>query len=265
MSELQPADIPVVILCGGKGTRIREASENLPKPMIDIGGKPIVWHIMKIYGSYGFRRFVLLLGYKSWTIKEYFLTYREQVSDFTIRLDNSDKPVFHNDDYDEDFEISLVYTGLETLTGGRLSRARSFLDADTFMLTYGDGVADVAVDELLAHHRRSGVLGTVTAVHPTSRFGELTTEGDRVLTLAEKPELHTGLVNGGFFVFEREVLDRLSDDSPMLETGLLQQLATERQLSYFVHRGFWRGMDTYREYVELNGLWDQGAAAWRRW
>lgn len=265
MSELQPADIPVVILCGGKGTRIREASENLPKPMIDIGGKPVVWHIMKIYGSYGFRRFVLLLGYKAWTIKEYFLRYREQVADFTIRLDNSDNPVFHSDDYDEDFEVTLAYTGLDTLTGGRLSRARRFIDADTFMLTYGDGVADVAVDELLAHHQRVGRLGTVTAVHPTSRFGELTTAGDLVVTLAEKPELQTGLVNGGFFVFQRDVLDLVHDDSPMLETHLLQELANAEQLSYFVHRGFWRGMDTYREYVELNGLWDEGKAAWRRW
>lgn len=265
MSDLQPADIPVVILCGGKGTRIREASENLPKPMIDIGGKPIVWHIMKIYGSFGFRRFVLLLGYKSWTIKEYFLRYRENVSDFTIRLDNSDHPVFHNADYDEDFEVSLVYTGLDTLTGGRLSRARSFIDAGTFMLTYGDGVADVAIDQLLAQHQASGALGTVTAVHPTSRFGELSIEGDRVVNLAEKPELQTGLVNGGFFAFQRDVLDMVDDESPMLETGLLQELANRNELSYFVHQGFWRGMDTYREYQELNGLWDAGKAAWRRW
>lgn len=265
MSELRPADIPVVILCGGMGTRIREASENLPKPMIDIGGKPMVWHIMKIYGSFGFRRFVLLLGYKAWTIKEYFLSYREQVSDFTLRLDNSDQPIFHSDDYDEDFEVSLVYTGLETLTGGRLSRARRFLDADTFMLTYGDGVADVRLDELLAHHQRTGLLGTVTAVHPTSRFGELTIDGDRVTALAEKPELNAGLVNGGFFVFQRDVLDLVDDHAQMLETGLIQQLARSGQLTYFVHRGFWRGMDTYREYVELNKLWDSGEAAWRRW
>jgi glucose-1-phosphate cytidylyltransferase len=265
MSELQPADVPVVILCGGKGTRIREASESLPKPMIDIGGKPIVWHIMKLYGSYGFRRFVLLLGYRSWTIKEYFLRYREQVSDFTVRLDDSDQPVFHGDTYDEDFEVSLIYTGLETLTGGRLSRARSFLDADTFMLTYGDGLADVDLGRLLVHHRASGALATVTAVHPTSRFGELTTEGDRVVSLAEKPELQTGLVNGGFFAFQREVLDLVHDDSAMLETDLLQRLAASGQLSHMVHRGFWRGMDTYREYVELNGLWDRGEAPWRTW
>lgn len=258
-----PEEIPVVILCGGKGTRIREASESLPKPMIDIGGKPIVWHIMKIYRKHGFRRFVLLLGYKSWLIKEYFLTYREQVSDFTVRLDSDSGPIFHSDEYDEDFEVSLVYTGLETLTGGRVSRARQFLDRDVFMLTYGDGLADVDLTAVLAKHRESGAMATVTAVHPTSRFGELTTDGDRVLHLAEKPELHQGLVNGGFFAFQRDVVEMLDDNSPMLETHLLQQLAAKRELSYYVHKGFWRGMDTYREYLELNEMWDSGTAPWR--
>jgi glucose-1-phosphate cytidylyltransferase len=263
MQTDQLADIPVVILCGGQGTRIREASEALPKPMIDIGGKPMVWHIMKIYHHFGARRFVLCLGYKAWSIKEYFLNYREQASDLTIFSDGS---VESSGDFGrEDWTVSLAYTGLESATGRRLHLVRDYLDCDRFMLTYGDGVADVDIGALLTAHEASGNTGTVTAVHPTSRFGELQLDGDSITDFAEKPELHQGLVNGGFFVFEREFLDHVSADSPMLESGALQDLTSQRKLGVYRHLGFWRGMDTYREYTELNGLWDSGQAPWRLW
>jgi len=265
MVDVDPADIPVVILAGGKGTRIREASEALPKPMIDVGGKPIVWHIMKTYAHHGHRHFVLLLGFKAWTIKEYFLRYRENVSDFTIDLNTSDTE-FHGEYGSEDFKVTMVYTGLETLTGGRLSRARQHLEnSPAFMLTYGDGLADIDLPALRAQHFTEGRIGTVTAVHPTSRFGELGTQGRQVVDFAEKPDLNTGVVNGGYFIFNSEFLDYVSDDAEMLESGALQQLTRDGQLGYFLHEGFWRGMDTYREYVELNSLWDSGAAPWRIW
>ncbi|MGI9603351.1 MAG: glucose-1-phosphate cytidylyltransferase [Acidimicrobiales bacterium] len=258
-------DMPVVILCGGFGTRIREASESLPKPMIDVGGRPIVWHIMKTYSQYGFRRFVLCLGYKAGDIKDYFLRYREHQSDFTVQLGSDAEPQYHGSDNAEDWEVTCVDTGLDTLTGGRLARVAPFLDADAFMLTYGDGVADVDIGALVAAHRAHGLMGTVTAVHPTSRFGELAVDGGTVTDFAEKPMLNEGLVNGGYFVFDRAFLDYVTPDDGMLESGALQKLTADGQLGHFVHKGFWRGMDTYREYVELNQLWDEGTAPWKIW
>ncbi len=262
---IDPARTPVVILCGGQGTRIREVSESLPKPMIDVGGKPVLWHLMKIYAHHGFRRFVLCLGYKDWTIKQFFLNYRYQLSDFTMNLQDPGEPTFRGGFGAEDWEISLVYTGLETLTGGRLSRVREFLDEPHFCLTYGDGLADVDLTDLLRHHADSGLLGTVTTVRPTSRFGELRMEGPRVVSFAEKPELSEGHINGGFFVFRHDFLDYVDDDSGMLESNALQKLVADGQLGYQIHDGFWRGMDTYREYVELNNLWDRRDAPWRVW
>ena len=263
---MEARDIPVVILCGGAGTRIREASESLPKPMIDVGGRPIVWHIMKSYHHYGHRKFVLLLGYKAWTIKDYFLRYREFTSDFTVRHSAAGETVeFHNNTGGEDWEVTLADTGVDTLTAARLSQARKHIDADTFMVTYGDGLADIDISGLLAHHQKSGLIGTVTAVHPTSRFGELEVDGNIVTGFAEKPDLTTGLVNGGFFVFEQSFLDYVTDDDDMLEKSALQKLTADRGLAIWQHTGFWRGMDTYREWVELNELWDSGAAPWRVW
>lgn len=266
MSSIDPADIPVVILAGGKGTRIREASESLPKPMIDVGGKPIMWHIMKTYAAYGHTKFVLLLGYKSWTVKEYFLSYREKTSDFTVDLNNAER-TFHGDYGTENFEVTMAYTGLDTLTGGRLSRASKYLaDAPAFMLTYGDGLADIDIPALRDFHFAHGKIGTVTAVHPTSRFGELEVDGESVTDFAEKPDLNTGVVNGGYFMFNREFLDYTTDDDgDMLESDALQRLTKDGQLGFRLHKGFWRGMDTYREYVELNRLWDTGEAPWRVW
>ena len=263
--SIDPAATPVVILCGGKGTRIREVSDALPKPMIDVGGKPVVWHIMKLYHHYGFRRFVLCLGYKSWTIKEYFLRYRENITDFTVRPGGELE--FHGGNYgNEEWEVTCAYTGLDTLTAGRLSRVRQHLEGvENFALTYGDGLADIDLPALLDLHDREGRIGTVTAVHPTSRFGELATDGNQVTSFAEKPQLNTGLVNGGFFLFRHEFLDYVADDDGMLESSALQQLTDHGQLSFHVHDGFWRGMDTYREYVELNELWDERRAPWRLW
>ena len=260
---VDPADVPVVILCGGQGTRIREASERLPKPMIEIGERPVLWHILKTYHHFGHRRFVLCLGFKAWTIKEFFLNYREQTSDFTLFADGTVET--HNKSNGDDWDVTLVETGLESETGRRLSLAREHLGSEHFMLTYGDGVADVDVGAVLQEHVRSGRIGTVTAVHPTSRFGELVYDGDAVTAFAEKPELQSGLVNGGFFAFRREFLDYVHDDSAMLERDALQKLTIDGELGIHKHTGFWRGMDTYREYVELNELWNSGHAPWKVW
>ncbi|MBX6388564.1 MAG: glucose-1-phosphate cytidylyltransferase [Frankia sp.] len=260
------ADIPVVILCGGMGTRLREASEKLPKPLVDIGGKPILWHIMKTYDHYGFRRFVLCLGYKSDIIKNYFLNYRQQVADFTLRLADDHTPEFHNDAGDEDWEVTFAETGLLTGTGARVRRVREYLTGPRFMLTYGDGVGAINLAALMEAHERGGRIGTVTGVRPSSRYGELVTEGDSVTLFAEKPP-QTGWVSGGYFVFEREFVDKYIEDDPglMLERAPLQQLARDRQLTLYPHDGFWMGMDTFRDWTELNQLWDAGTAPWRVW
>jgi glucose-1-phosphate cytidylyltransferase len=259
------SDIPVVIPCGGQGTRIREASDKLPKPMIDVGGRPILWHIMKMYSQHGFRRFVLPAGYKAGLIKEYFLHYREQHADFTIELGSHQPAAFHNAEEAEDWEVTVVETGERTETAARLSMVRDFLDADTFMLTYGDGVSDVDLTALLAHHRSHDLVGTVTAVHPVSRFGELKTEDHRVVEFMEKPVIDVGWINGGFFAFDASFLDYVTDQSAMLESEPLPKLTSDGQLSMYRHEGFWRSMDTYREYLELNGLWDRGEADWKTW
>ena len=262
------SDMSVVILCGGQGTRIREASESLPKPLIDVGGRPILWHIMKTYSLYGFRHFILCLGYKGWEIKRYFLQYRENVSDFSMRLSSEYAVDFHNGPGDEKWEITFAETGLNTGTGARLRRVRPYLRGDTFLMTYGDGVGSVDVGALLEFHRRQGRLATVTAVHPTSRYGELAVdEATRsVLEFNEKPTVVTGWVNAGYFVFQREVADDYLDDDPdlFIEHRPLQQLARDGQLSMYPHEGFWMGMDTYRDYMLLNQLWDAGDPPWQR-
>jgi len=261
-------DIPVVILCGGMGTRLREASEKLPKPLVDIGGRPILWHVMKTYSEHGFRRFVLALGYKSELIKQYFLDYRHRTSDFTLHLGHDEQqPVFHNAVGTEDWEITFVETGLTTGTGARIGRLAQHLDADRFALTYGDGIGDVDLTSLVAHHERAGLIGTLTGVHPSSRYGEMHVQGTTVVEFNEKPTLAEGWVNGGFFLFEREFVAKYVPEDPgvMLEASPLQQLARDRQLSVFEHDGFWMGMDTFRDWTELNTLWDTGRAPWKIW
>lgn len=263
-------DIPVVILCGGMGTRLREASERLPKPLVEVGGRPIVWHVMKTYSEHGFRRFVLALGYKSELIKKYFLDYRHLVADFTLRLGGDGRPEVHGGSAAEDWEITFVETGLRTGTAARLQRVGRYLDGPRFALTYGDGVADVDLTALVKHHEHAGLIGTLTGVHPAGRYGELRVEGTTVTEFAEKPA-SAGWVNGGFFLFERAFLDRyvgeVGDDDVdlMLESTPLQRLARDGQLSVFEHEGFWMGMDTFRDWTELNGLWDSGRAPWKIW
>lgn len=264
------ADIPVVILCGGMGTRLREASEKLPKPLVDIGGRPILWHIMKIYSQHGYRRFVLALGYKSELIKRHFLELREQASDFTLELSGDHEPVFHGTaDGDENWEVTFVETGLSTGTGARIKRVADYLKGETFALTYGDGVSDVDLTAQLEHHRSAGRVATVTGVHPTSRFGEMHVDDDatQVLEFNEKPTMATGWVSGGFFLFQRSFLhDYLSDDPDlMLESSPLQQVARDGQLTMYRHEGFWGSMDTFRDWKDLNGRWDTGDAPWKVW
>lgn len=267
---MENADIPVVILCGGMGTRLREASEKLPKPLVDIGGKPILWHIMKLYGEQGFRRFVLCLGYKSELIKRYFLDYQAEVSDFTLHMGDGHRQEFHSAFNREDWEVTFAETGLLTGTGARIRRAAAYLgDAQTFMLTYGDGIGDIDLSALLKVHLDGNRTGTVTAVHPGSRYGEMKVDPDlaAVIEFNEKPTLADGWVSGGFFAFQRNFIDDYLDEDPglLLEKAPLQRLASDGQLSVNPHEGFWMGMDTFRDWTELNQRWDTGDAPWRIW
>lgn len=255
-------DLPVVILSGGLGTRLKEETDRVPKPLVEIGEMPMLWHIMKLYRHYGARRFVLCLGYKSWLIKDYFLHYREHVSDFTLGGDH--QPRFHTN-LQEDWEITFAETGLLTATGGRLWRARDYIDTDTFMFTYGDGIGSVDISRLLEFHYEQGRLGTVTGVRPTSRYGEMTVDGTRVFEFNEKP-ISEGFVSGGFFVFEREFLSYLTDDPNLFfEHAPLQNLARDGELAVYAHDDFWMGMDTHRDLTELNQLWSDGSPPWRVW
>jgi glucose-1-phosphate cytidylyltransferase len=258
--------MPVVILAGGLGTRLREETERLPKPLVEIGERPMLWHIMKLYGHHGARRFVVCLGYKSWLIKEYFLRYREQTADLTVQLGGDGPAVLHDPPRKEDWEVTLAETGLLTGTGGRLRRVREYVDTDTFMFTYGDGIGQVDVAALVDFHRSHDRIGTVTGVHPTSRYGEMTVAEDVVLEFNEKPTTPEGFVSGGFFVFQREFFDYLTPEPELLfERAPLRNLARDGQLAVYPHEGFWMGMDTYREYTELNRLWASGEAPWRVW
>jgi glucose-1-phosphate cytidylyltransferase len=264
--RLTPEEIPVVILAGGMGTRLREETEKLPKPLVPIGEKPILWHIMKIYGHYGFRHFILCLGYKSWLIKEFFLRYREQVSDFTLPLNSDHQPLFHDSNADENWEVTCAETGLTTATGARLWRVRDYITTDTFMFTYGDGIGNVDVEALLDFHFQEGRIGTVTGVHPTSRYGEMRVAGGRAVEFNEKPTMPEGFVSGGFFVFQREFFEYLNDDPNLFfEHAPLQNLARDGELAVFPHEDFWMGMDTYRDFKELNELWAAERAPWKVW
>jgi glucose-1-phosphate cytidylyltransferase len=267
---IDPATTPVVILCGGMGTRLREASEKLPKPLVDIGGRPVLWHVMKVYSQHGFRRFVLCLGYKGDLIKHYFLDHRTMTSDFTLRLGGDREITYHRSTADEDWEVTFAETGLLSGTGARLRRVRPYLhDAGTFLLTYGDGIGDIDVTRLVEQHEASGRLGMVTAVHPAGRYGEMTLAPDltAVAEFHEKPARTNGWVSGGYFVFDRSFADDYLDDDPGLffERRPLQRLAADGQLGVHLHEGFWMGMDTYRDWTELNALWDRGEAPWRTW
>ena len=255
-----------VILCGGMGTRLREETEYRPKSMVQIGGRPLLWHVMKLYANYGFTDFVLCLGYKGMEIKQYFLNYATHHHDFTIHL-GSDRPIeWHQHHEETDWRITLVDTGLKAHTGARLKRVASYLPDDTFLLTYGDGVSDVDLKKLYAFHKKHGKLATVTTVRPISRFGVLELDDSNgVAGFNEKPQLD-GWINVGFFVCERGVFDYLSDDPGcVLEQDPLRHLAKDGQLVAYRHDGFFYAMDTYREYKLLNDLWDSGQAPWKVW
>jgi glucose-1-phosphate cytidylyltransferase len=255
----------VVILCGGQGTRLREETEYRPKPLVDVGGRPILWHIMKIYAHYGFRDFVLCLGYRGYMIKEYFLNYEAMNNDFTMCLGSQSQIEYHGAHREQNYRVTLVETGLETMTGGRLKRVADHLGGDTFLLTYGDGVADVNILEAVNFHRGHGRIATLTTVRPHSRYGVLDLKGEgEVASFAEKPLLD-GWVSAGFFVFERQVLDYIDSDECVLEREPLDRLVREQQLMAYRHPGFFYAMDTYREYLQLNDLWASGRAPWKIW
>jgi len=257
-------DMKAVILAGGLGTRISEESHLRPKPMIEIGGFPIIWHIMKIYASQGVNDFIICAGYRGYMIKEYFANYVLHRSDITI--DMGSREIHYHRNSAEPWRVTIVDTGAETLTGGRLKRIGHLLDpGKTFLMTYGDGVADISVDALLAQHRRSGTKATLTAVKPPGRYGATRIENDLVREFQEKPPGDGGLINGGFFALEPSVLDGIDGDSTAWETQPLQTLAAEGQLAAYRHEGFWHAMDTLRDKNYLEGLWQSGQAPWMIW
>jgi glucose-1-phosphate cytidylyltransferase len=256
--------VKTVILCGGLGTRLREETEYRPKPMVDIGGRPILWHIMKLYAHHGFREFVLCLGYKGHVIKEYFLNYEALNNDFTMCLGRDARIRYDNSHEEQNFTVTLADTGLNTMTGGRIKRIQKYVDNSRFLMTYGDGVADVDIPELLRFHESHGKLATLTSVRPVSRFGVIDLEGEKVTHFLEKPQ-EKGWINGGFFVLEPGVFDYLGGDSCVLEGEPLERLAADGQLMAYRHEGFFFAMDTYREYLYLNELWQSGKAPWRVW
>lgn len=254
--------IDTVILCGGLGTRLSEETQVKPKPMVEIGGRPILWHILKTYERHGFNRFTLALGYKGDVIKDYFLNYHARTSDVTIHLKGG-QPEYSNATA-EDWHVSLVDTGVNTMTGGRLLRLRKHLQPEgTFMLTYGDGVSDIDVSALMAFHRSHGRLATVTAVRPPVRFGELSITDGRVTSFQEKPQAGEGWINGGFCVFEPAIFDMIAGDSTMLEREPLERLALEGELMAYLHSGYWQCMDTLRDRQALEELWASGRAPWK--
>lgn len=256
----------VVILCGGQGTRLREETEYRPKPLVEVGGRPILWHIMKLYAHYGLDEFVLCLGYRGNMIKEYFLSYEAMNNDFTVCLGQKNQVLYHGAHTEQDYRVTLADTGLDTMTGARVKRVQRYLDDDTFMVTYGDGISDLNIRDVLDFHRSHGRLATVTTVRPTSRFGILELNADgQVIDFAEKPQLD-GWASAGFFVFNRRVLDYLSDEPHcVLEREPLERLAADGQLLAYRHDGFFFAMDTYREYLYLNELWTSGTAPWTVW
>jgi glucose-1-phosphate cytidylyltransferase len=260
--------VKAVILCGGQGTRIRDANELLPKPMLPIGGKPIVWHIMKGYAVHGVREFVLCLGYKGWLIKEFFLNYRTMMTDVTVTLGRHDSVLVHDRHDEEEWKVTLAETGETTQTGGRIGAIRRHVEGEgAFCVTYGDGLSNLDITKLLAFHKSHGRIATVTGVHPPGRFGVMSTAGDRVTEFNEKPQVTDGYINGGFFVFDgARIWDYVSaDPQSVLEREPLRRLAADGQLVAHPHTGFWQPMDTPREYELLNGLWNSGSAPWRTW
>lgn len=257
-------DTPVFILCGGLGTRIKEHSEYMPKPMVPVGNHPILWHIMRLYHGFGFKRFILCTGYKSEVIKSYFLNYASLNSDFTIELKSNNLKV-HSIDHEEDWEVTVAYTGEKTMTGARLAiAAEKYLDTEHAAVTYGDGLSDVNLRNEFQFHLDHGKIGTILGVNPPSRFGEIKLSGDNVVEFAEKPEFKENWINGGFFFFQKKFFqDYLSsEENCVLERKPLVRLANDGQLNLYKHSGFWACMDTQRDREQLDQLWESGAAPW---
>jgi glucose-1-phosphate cytidylyltransferase len=260
------ASIPVVLLCGGKGTRIREMTELMPKPMVEIGGKPIMWHIMKTYSHYGFNNFTVCLGYKGHKIKEFFLNYECMNSDITVDLGRDKDIKIHNTHNESDWKVTLANTGEEAMTGSRIKQIEKYITSDIFMVTYGDGVCDVDINRLLDFHLSHGKIGTVTGVHPPSRFGQLQTEGDKVISFTEKPQTAEGRINGGYFIFNKEIFNYVKEDENcVFEKEPLEKLAADGQLMIYEHDGFWQCMDTLRDMQYLEKLWNDKDTPWKKW
>lgn len=250
-----------IILAGGLGTRLAEYTDLIPKPMVTVGGRPMLWHIMQHYARHGHKDFIVALGYKAAVVREYFLHYHALSGDFSVDLGTGKVVPLSNASVD--WRVALIDTGENTMTGGRLRRLASHVGNQTFMLTYGDGLASVDIDKLLAFHRSHGKLVTVTAVHPQARFGELTMRGDQVVSFSEKPQVHDGWINGGFFVCEPGFLDLIAGDDTVLEKEPLEQAAAQGQLMAYRHEGFWQCMDTKRDRDTLEALWKGGSPPWQ--
>ncbi|MCF7787330.1 MAG: glucose-1-phosphate cytidylyltransferase [Prosthecobacter sp.] len=255
----------VIILCGGLGTRLREETEYRPKPMVPVGGQPILWHIMKTYACHGFKDFALCLGYKGEVIKDYFRNYLWNRSDVTLKLGRNPQITYHNAHDEEDWTVTLLETGLTTNTGGRLRRAMQHIGPEDVLFTYGDGLTDSDIGATLQSHRDSGGLVTLTAVQPAGRFGELSMEGNVVQSFQEKPAQEVGYINGGYMVLDKSVIDHLGDDACSFEQETLQALASKGMLRAHHHQGFWQCMDTYREQQLLDKMWVDGKAPWKIW
>jgi glucose-1-phosphate cytidylyltransferase len=256
-------NIPVVILCGGMGTRLSEETVVKPKPMVEIGEMPIIWHIMKIYAAYGLREFVLALGYKGEIIKDFFTNYVHRSHSLTVDMKRGSVEI-HNGEH-EDWKVHLLDTGTDTQTGGRVKQVAKFIGRKPFMLTYGDGVTDLSISRLLDFHRKQGRLATVTAVRPPARFGSLVFDGVLIARFEEKSQTGEGWINGGFFVLQPEAVDYIADDATIWEREPMERLAIEGQLAAFRHDGFWQCMDTLRDVRLLDSLWKSGKAPWKVW
>jgi glucose-1-phosphate cytidylyltransferase len=253
--------VKVIILAGGFGTRLSEYTEDIPKPMVTVGGKPILWHIMKTYAKFNHKDFYLALGYKAEMIKEYFLNYRSLNADFSVDLSTGGIEPYQLDDVD--WKVTLANTGLKTMTGGRVKRLKSFIGNESFMLTYGDGVSDIDLDALLKFHKSHGKMVTVSAVHPIARFGELNIEDQKVVTFQEKPQITQGWINGGYFIIEPSFFDLIDNDDTILEREPLERAAELGELMAYHHDGFWQCMDTKRDRESLEELWAAGNAPWQ--
>jgi len=268
MSSL--SEMTVILLCGGQGTRIRAVAEDRPKPMVEIGDKPILWHIMKIYSTYGVRRFVLALGHQGEKIVEYFQNYRAYQNDFTMKVASPMNKSFHAGEGKietdvEDWEITFAYTGADTMTGGRVKRAMKYVTGDTFLCTYGDGVSDVDIAKVVSDHKKSGNIATMVGVHLPTTFGVVEIgEDGQIQSFREKPVL-PGFINGGFFVFEKSIRDFIDDDSTILEDKPFKRLVRENKIGMVCHTGFWHAMDHYKDYSTLNSMWKNKQAPWQIW